>query len=64
MVEHQNQTIIGMAWIMLKAKKMPLMFWGEVVFILNHASTNSLKGDDSLRGVVRAATRRSVASPM
>jgi hypothetical protein len=48
MVEHQNQTIIGMAWSMLKAKKMPLMFWGEVVFILNHASTNSLKGDDSL----------------
>jgi transposase InsO family protein len=30
-VEHRNQTIVGMARSMLKAKGMPATFWGEVV---------------------------------
>ncbi|KAF8783882.1 hypothetical protein HU200_000329 [Digitaria exilis] len=47
-IERRNQTIVGMARSMLKAKKMPTAFWGEavtmVVFILNRAPTKSLKG--------------------
>ncbi|WVZ71925.1 hypothetical protein U9M48_020454 [Paspalum notatum var. saurae] len=47
-VERRNQTIVGMARSMLKAKKMPAEFWGEAVntavFILNRAPTKSLKG--------------------
>ncbi|WVZ79350.1 LOW QUALITY PROTEIN: hypothetical protein U9M48_026940 [Paspalum notatum var. saurae] len=47
-VERRNQTIVGMARSMLKAKKMPVEFWGEAVntavFILNRAPTKSLKG--------------------
>ncbi|KAK8452765.1 hypothetical protein SEVIR_5G164650v4 [Setaria viridis] len=48
MVERRNQTIVGMARSMLKAKKLPAAFWGEmvstVVFILNRSPTKSLKG--------------------
>ncbi|WVZ92975.1 hypothetical protein U9M48_039002 [Paspalum notatum var. saurae] len=47
-VERRNQTIVGMARSMLKAKKMPAEFWEEAVntavFILNRAPTKSLKG--------------------
>jgi hypothetical protein len=47
-VERRNQTIVGMARSMMKAKKMPATFWGEAmttaVFILNHAPTKALKG--------------------
>jgi len=47
-VERRNQTVVGMARSMLKAKKMPAAFWGEavstVVFILNCAPTKSLEG--------------------
>ena len=47
-VERRNQTVVGMARSMMKAKKMPTEFWGEavttVVFILNHAPTKALKG--------------------
>jgi transposase InsO family protein len=47
-VEGWNQTIVGMARSMMKAKKMPVMFWGEAVtttvFILNCAPTKALKG--------------------
>lgn len=44
----RNQTIVGMARSMLKAKKMLAAFWGEVVstavFNLNRSPTKSLKG--------------------
>ena len=30
MVERQNQTVVGMARSMMKAKGMPVRFWGEV----------------------------------
>jgi transposase InsO family protein len=47
-VERRNQTIVGMARSMMKAKKMPATFWGEAVttavFILNRAPTKALKG--------------------
>ncbi|CAO2147884.1 unnamed protein product [Urochloa humidicola] len=47
-VERRNQTIVGMARCMLKAMKMPVAFWGEVVstavFILNRSPTKALKG--------------------
>ena len=47
-VERRNQTVVGMARSMLKAKKMPAAFWGEAVsmavIILNRAPTKSLKG--------------------
>ncbi|WVZ70896.1 hypothetical protein U9M48_019525 [Paspalum notatum var. saurae] len=47
-VERCNQTVVGMAWSMLKAKKMLAEFWREAVntavFIFNRATTKSLKG--------------------
>jgi len=47
-VERRNQTVVGMARSMLKAKRMPAAFWGEAVstavFILNRAPTKSLDG--------------------
>jgi hypothetical protein len=47
-VEQWNQTVVGMARSMMKAKRMPAEFWGEAVstsvFILNRAPTKSLKG--------------------
>ena len=47
-VERQNQTVVGMARSMMKAKSMPARFWGEAVttavFILNRAPTKALKG--------------------
>ena len=47
-VERRNQTVVGMARSMMKAKGMPAKFWGEavttVVFILNRAPTKALKG--------------------
>jgi hypothetical protein len=47
-VERRNQTIVGMARSMLKAKGVPATFWGEavstVVFILNRLLMKSLKG--------------------
>ncbi|CAO2199473.1 unnamed protein product [Urochloa humidicola] len=47
-VERRNQTIVGMARSMMKAKKMPVAFWGEAVttavFILNRSPTKALKG--------------------
>ena len=47
-VERRNQTMVGMARSMMKAKKMPAEFWGEAVttavFILNRAPTKALKG--------------------
>ena len=48
MVERQNQTVVGMARSMMKAKSMPARFWSETVtttvFILNRAPTKALKG--------------------
>ena len=47
-VERRNQTIVGMARSMMKAKAMPAEFWGEAVstavFILNRSPTKALKG--------------------
>ena len=47
-VERRNQTVVGMARSMMKAKGMPTRFWGEAVttavFILNRAPTKALKG--------------------
>jgi hypothetical protein len=46
-LERRNQTIVGMARSMLKAKSVPATFWGEAVsttvFILNRSPTKSLK---------------------
>jgi len=48
MVERRNQTMVGMARSMMKAKGMPTWFWGEAVtmavFILNRAPIKALKG--------------------
>ena len=48
MVEWWNQTVVGMARSMTKAKGMPARFWSEAVtttmFILNRAPTKALKG--------------------
>jgi hypothetical protein len=48
MVERHNQTVVGMARSMMKAKKIPVEFWGETVtmtvFILNRAPTKAWKG--------------------
>ena len=52
MVERQNQTVVGTARSMMKAKSMPARFWGEVmttaVFILNRTPTKALKGGTPL----------------
>ena len=48
MVERRNQTVVGMARSMMKAKGMSARFWGEAVttavFILNRALTKALTG--------------------
>ena len=53
-VECRNQTIVGMARCMLKAKGMPAAFWGEAmstaVFIHN-SSHKGTGGEDAIRGV-------------
>lgn len=47
-VERRNQTVVGMARSMMKAKKMPNYFWGEAVttavYVLNRAYTSSVDG--------------------
>ncbi|KAI4370868.1 hypothetical protein MLD38_019168 [Melastoma candidum] len=47
-VERRNQTVLGMARSMLKAKGMPGWLWGEAVitavFILNRSLTRSVEG--------------------
>ena len=47
-VERRNQTVVGMARSMMKAKGIPTRFWDEAVtttvFILNRAPTKDLKG--------------------
>ena len=47
-VERRNQTIVGMARSLLKAKKLPGKFWGEAVstavLILNRSPTRALDG--------------------
>ncbi|WVZ95085.1 LOW QUALITY PROTEIN: hypothetical protein U9M48_040890 [Paspalum notatum var. saurae] len=46
-IERRNQTVVGMARSMLKAKGMPAAFWGEAVsttvYILNRSPTKSLE---------------------
>ena len=61
-VERRNQTVVGMARSMMKAKGMPARFWGgeevtTAVFILNRALTKAMTGKTSLKlgmGVSRA----------
>ena len=52
-VERRNQTVVGMAQSMMKAKGMPAKFWGEAVtmavFILNRAPTKALTGKTSFK---------------
>jgi hypothetical protein len=47
-VERRNQTVMGMATSMMKAKMLPGWFWGEAVntavFLLNRAPTQSVDG--------------------
>jgi hypothetical protein len=47
-VERRNQTIVGMARAVLKQRRMPAVFWGEVmvmaVYILNRSPTKALNG--------------------
>jgi transposase InsO family protein len=47
-VERRNQTILGMAWALLKQRGMPAAFWGEAVvttvYILNRSPTKALNG--------------------
>ena len=47
-VERRNQTVLGMARCMLKAKQVPSTYWGEAVltavFILNRSFTRSVDG--------------------
>ncbi|WVZ89853.1 hypothetical protein U9M48_036206 [Paspalum notatum var. saurae] len=47
-IERRNQTVVGMARIMLKAKGMSAAFWGEAVstavYIHNRSPTKSLEG--------------------
>jgi hypothetical protein len=47
-VERRNQTVVGMAWALLKQRGMPAVFKGEVVvtvvYILNRSPTKALNG--------------------
>jgi transposase InsO family protein len=47
-VERRNQTVVGTARCMLKAKQLPGMFWGEAVttavYLLNRSSSKSING--------------------
>jgi hypothetical protein len=47
-MERRNQTVVGMAHSMLKAKRMPLRFWGEAVstavYVLNRSYTRAVDG--------------------
>lgn len=47
-VERRNQTVVGMARTMIKAKALPGMFWGEAVntavYILNRTTTKGTGG--------------------
>jgi hypothetical protein len=47
-IERRNQSIVGMARSIFKAKRVPGEFWGEVVstamFILNRSPTKSMDG--------------------
>jgi len=47
-VERRNQTVVGMAWTLLKQRGMPAKFWDEAmvtsVHLLNRSATKSLQG--------------------
>jgi transposase InsO family protein len=47
-VERRNQTVVGMARSMMKAKNLPSFFWGEAVttavYVLNRSFTRSVEG--------------------
>jgi transposase InsO family protein len=47
-VERRNQTMMGMAYCLLKSKALPGYFWGEgvaiAVHILNRSSTHAITG--------------------
>jgi hypothetical protein len=47
-IERRNQTVVGMAWALLKQRGMLAVFWGEAVvtavYILNRSPTKALNG--------------------
>jgi len=47
-VERRNQSVVGTAWCMFKAKQLPGEFWGEAVktaiYLLNRSSSKSIGG--------------------
>jgi hypothetical protein len=47
-VERWNQSIVAMAWCIMKTKKLPRYFWGEAVsiavYILNRSLTRTVDG--------------------
>jgi transposase InsO family protein len=50
-IERRNQTVVGMAWALLKQRRMHAVFWGEAVvtavYILNRSPTKALNGRTS-----------------
>jgi transposase InsO family protein len=60
-VERRNQTIVGMARSILKAKALPNFFWGEAVHIavhlLNRAPTRALDGKTRSRPGMESVRR-------
>jgi transposase InsO family protein len=53
MVERQNQTMVTIAYTLLKQRGMPVKFWGEAMMIavhlLNQSPTKSLEGKTPTR---------------
>jgi hypothetical protein len=47
-VERRNQTVVGIAWALLKQRGMPVLFWGAAVvmtiYILSRSPTKTLNG--------------------
>ena len=47
-MERRNETVVGTAWSMLKAKALPGVFWGETVttavYLLNRSSSKAIGG--------------------
>ena len=48
MVELRNQTVVGIARCLLKARGVPVKFWGEAfttaVYLMNRGTTKSVAG--------------------
>ena len=61
-VERRNQTVVGMARSMLKAKKMPAVFWGRGCehdnFHPESRAHQEPEGHDAIRGLAREEAGR------